>query len=62
MCPVCLAAAALVAVKATSSGGFAALVINKVRAKNAAHEFPTQPGMKEDHHVEYDNFEHDDCN
>jgi hypothetical protein len=53
MCPVCLAAAALVAAKATSTGGLAALVINRVRAKNLAHEIPIQPEIKEDQNVQH---------
>jgi hypothetical protein len=32
MCPVCIAAAALIAGKATSTGGVAALVVRKFRA------------------------------
>lgn len=32
MCPVCIAAAALVVGKATSTGGVAALVVKKFRA------------------------------
>jgi hypothetical protein len=63
MCPVCVAAAALIAVKASSTLGLAALAINKVSAKNFAHEFPTQienptrAQSKEDQNVQ-----HDDCN
>jgi hypothetical protein len=57
MCPICLAAAALLAVKATSAASLAALAINRVRAKNLAHEFPMQPENKEDQ-----NGQHDDCN
>jgi hypothetical protein len=53
MCPVCLAAAALVAVKATSAGGLAALVIKKIHAKTIAHEFPIEPETKEDQHVQH---------
>jgi hypothetical protein len=54
MCPVCIAAAALVAVKATSSGGLAAFAIMKIRAKRIAHQIPIEPGTKEDHHVQHD--------
>jgi hypothetical protein len=57
MCPICLAAAALLAVKATSAASLAALAINRVRAKNLAREFPMQPENKEDQ-----NGQHDDCN
>jgi hypothetical protein len=56
MCPVCLAAAALIAVKATSTAGLAVLAINRVRAKNFAHQFPIQTEKKEDQNVD-----HDDC-
>jgi hypothetical protein len=57
MCPVCLAAAALVAVKATSAGGLAAFAILKVRPKTAALHIPTELETKEDRNVH-----HDDCN
>jgi hypothetical protein len=50
MCPICLAAAALIAVKVTSTGGLAAIVIKNLRATNLAHEFPTEPEIKEDQH------------
>jgi hypothetical protein len=57
MCPVCLAAAALVAVKAASTGGLAALAIQKIRANNVARQIPMEPGNKEDQNVQ-----HHDCN
>ncbi|MGA9672146.1 MAG: hypothetical protein WBQ94_23235 [Terracidiphilus sp.] len=53
MCPVCLAAAALVAVKATSTGGLAALAIMKTRAKTIAPKIPIEPGTKEDQNVQH---------
>jgi hypothetical protein len=55
MCPVCLAAAALIAVKATSTGGLAALVIKRVRTKNIAHQIPVEPRTKEDQNVQHYN-------
>jgi hypothetical protein len=53
MCPVCLAAAALVAIKATSTGGLAALAIMKTRAKTIVHQTPIEPGTKEDQNVQH---------
>jgi len=53
MCPVCLAAVALVAVKATSTGGLAALVVMKIRSKKTAHQIPIQSGTKEDQYVQH---------
>jgi hypothetical protein len=53
MCPICLAAAALIAFKATSTGGLAALAIMKVRAKTVAREIPIVPGNKEDQNVQH---------
>jgi hypothetical protein len=55
MCPVCLAAAALIAVKATSTGGLAALVIKRVRTTNIAHQIPVEPRTKEDQNVQHYN-------
>jgi hypothetical protein len=52
MCPICLAAAALVAVKATSTSGLAAFAIYKFRAKNVAHQIPIEPRTKEDQNVQ----------
>ncbi len=46
MCPICLAAAALVAVKATSTGGLATFAVCKTRAKNVARQIPTEPETK----------------
>jgi hypothetical protein len=47
MCPVCIAAAALIAGKATSTGGVAALVVKKFRApelqaNDGAEKIPIQ--------------------
>jgi hypothetical protein len=53
MCPVCLAAAAMIAVKATSTGSLAALAISRIRAKTVAHQIPTELGTKEDQHVQH---------
>jgi hypothetical protein len=53
MCPICLAAAALVAIKATSTGGLAALAIIKTRAKTIVHQTPIEPGTKEDQNVQH---------
>jgi hypothetical protein len=39
MSPVCIGAAAVIAGRATSSGGFAALVVKKVFLKNARSRF-----------------------
>jgi hypothetical protein len=36
MCPVCIAAAALVAGKVTSTGGVAAMVVKKFRGQKAS--------------------------
>jgi hypothetical protein len=38
MCPVCIAAAALVAGKVTSTGGVAALVVKKFRGQKVSIE------------------------
>jgi hypothetical protein len=55
MCPICLAAAALIVVKATSTGGLAALTVMKIRAKTVAHELPIEPETKEDQNVQHYN-------
>ena len=50
MCPVCLTTALLITGSVASTGGLAAIVIQKFGVKNARdnHPAPTQP--KEDHH------------
>jgi hypothetical protein len=53
MCPVCLAATALFAIKATSGSALAALAIRKIYGKNAEDLVPIQPIIKEDQHVQH---------
>jgi hypothetical protein len=51
MCPFCLAAAALIAVSVTSTGGLAAIAIKKFGVKNAANNCSVPSSSKEGHHV-----------
>jgi hypothetical protein len=61
MCPACFTAAALIAGSVTSTGGLAAIVINKFGAqnsedknaadKNRANQNPAPTPSKEDDHV-----------
>ena len=51
MCPVCIATAAMIAGKATSSTGLAAVAIKKFGSKNAATTNRTRTTPKEDRHV-----------
>ncbi len=55
MCPFCIASAALMVSGATSTGGLAAIVINKFRVKNRAraNEQNTNEG-RTDHEQESD--------
>jgi hypothetical protein len=57
MCPVCLAAAALFAVKATSGSALAALAYRKIYGKPLESQNPTQsetkPETKEEQHVQH---------
>jgi hypothetical protein len=48
MCPVCLAAAMLIAVSVTSTGGLAAVAMKKFGVKNAADNSPAPTPSKED--------------
>jgi len=52
MCPFCIASAAMMIASVTSTGGVAALVINKLRAKNRA-EKPEQNEKKGRMHHEH---------
>lgn len=47
MCPACMAAAALIASSAISTGGVAAFVIKKFRAGSNANKIPAQIEWKE---------------
>jgi hypothetical protein len=49
MCPICIAAAVLIAGKVTSTGGVAAIVIKKFGVKNAIDNSASTQS-KEDHH------------
>ena len=51
MCPVCIATAAMIAGKATSSTGLAAVAIKKFGSKNAVDNRPAPTPAKEDRHV-----------
>jgi hypothetical protein len=53
MCPVCLAAAALFAVKATSGSALAAIAFRKIHGKPIEPETPKQPETKEDQYVQH---------
>jgi hypothetical protein len=53
MCPVCLAAVALFAVKATSGSALAAIAYRKIHGKPIKSETPTQSETKEDQHVQH---------
>jgi hypothetical protein len=48
MCPVCLAAAAIIAAKATGTGSLTALVATTFRKKKLDNKFPTPIKEKED--------------
>jgi len=50
MCPVCMAAAVLIAGKVTSTGGIAAIAIKKFGVKNAADNNSNPTPSKENHH------------
>ena len=56
MCPVCLAAAALMAAKATSGSALAAIAYRKIYGKAIANEIPTELEAEEDQNVQ-----HHDC-
>jgi hypothetical protein len=47
MCPACIVAAALIAGKATSTGGLTAVIVTKFRPKNVANKVCTQTKSKE---------------
>jgi hypothetical protein len=53
MCPVCLAAAALFAIKATSGSALAAIAYRKIYGKPVEGESPIEPETKEDQHVHH---------
>ncbi|MGA2652037.1 MAG: hypothetical protein ABSF28_16005 [Terracidiphilus sp.] len=53
MCPVCIATAALFAVKATSGSALAALAYRKIYGKTIPNEIPIEPETKEDQHVHH---------
>jgi len=53
MCPVCLAAAALFAIKATSGSALAAIAYRKIYGKPIEDENPTEHEAKEDQHVHH---------
>ncbi len=55
MCPVCLATAAILAVKATGTGGLATLVATTFRRKKTDDKYPALTKEKEDR----DGNEHD---
>ena len=46
MCPVCIATAALIAGKVTSTGGVAAIAIRKLGGKNAVENNPAPTSSK----------------
>jgi hypothetical protein len=50
MCPVCIAAAVVLAGKITSTGGLAAIAIRKVGGRSAVDTHPAQTPSKEDRH------------
>jgi hypothetical protein len=50
MCPVCIAAAALVAGKVTSAGGLASIGIKKFVVRDAVVQHGASNPSKEDHH------------
>jgi len=47
MCPVCIAAAALIAGKATSTGGVAALVVKKFRPSKVTNGDSAKESLKQ---------------
>ena len=51
MCPVCLAATALFAIKATSGSALAAIAYRKLHGKPIEDEIPAESAPKEDQHV-----------
>jgi hypothetical protein len=50
MCPVCITTAVLIAGSLTSTGGFAAIAINRFGVKNAVDNNPPPTPSKEDRH------------
>jgi hypothetical protein len=50
MCPVCIAAAALVAIKFAGTGGLTLLAVKRLNKKQAAIPIPTKSEQKEDYH------------
>jgi hypothetical protein len=50
MCPVCIATAMLIAGSATSTGGLAAIAIQKFGVKNALDNRPAPPPSRQDRH------------
>jgi hypothetical protein len=53
MCPVCLAAAALFAIKATSGSALAAIAYRKIYGKPVEGGNPIESETKEDQHVHH---------
>ena len=53
MCPVCLAAAALFAIKATSGSALAAIAYRKIYGKPIEDESPIEPETTEDQNVQH---------
>jgi len=50
MCPVCIAAAALIAGKATSTGGVAALVVKKFRTRKLDEKSGAEKSLNNSNH------------
>jgi len=50
MCPICIAAAVLMAGKVTSTGGVAAIALKKFGIKKAVDPHPATTPSKEVHH------------
>jgi hypothetical protein len=50
MCPVCIATAMLIAGSASSTGGLAAIAIQKFGVKNAVNNHPAPTPSREDRH------------
>ena len=53
MCPVCLAAAALFAIKATSGSALAAIAYRKIHGKPIEGENPIEQETMEDQNVQH---------
>jgi hypothetical protein len=53
MCPVCLAAAALFAIKATSGSALAAIAYRKIHGKPIEDENPIEQETMEDQNVQH---------